>query len=67
MISGFFRAIQQLGDPRITHLIFKAALISAAISFLLAFAIGWAISSASVFNIGWLDKGIAFLAEAQPF
>ena len=60
MISGFFRAIQQLGDPRITHLIFKAAFISAAISFLLAFAIGWAISSASVFNIGWLDKGIAF-------
>ena len=67
MFSGFFKAVGQLGDPRIRGVVIRAVLISAAIFIALVVAVSWALSGNSLFGIAWLDKPIAFLGGSAAF
>tara|TARA_B100000530_G_scaffold221062_1_gene142060 strand:+ start:154 stop:849 length:696 start_codon:yes stop_codon:yes gene_type:complete len=67
MFSGFFKAVGQLGDPRIRGVVIRAVLFSIVIFLALVGAVSWTLSGNEIFGIAWLDKPIAFLGGSAAF
>ena len=61
MFSGLFKSIIQLADPLIRKVIISAVILSVALFCFLTILIWWALGSAALIGISWLDSIIGLL------
>jgi len=61
MLSGLFKAIEQLGDPRLRRVIWLSLLASLAALVVLVLGINLALHYIHLVNLGWLDSIIGWL------
>jgi CysZ protein len=64
---GLIKSIQQLFDPKIQRIIFRAGLLSALIFFIVVIGVNLLLENISVTGIRWIDSSITLLGTSGTF